>query len=307
MAVREDQPDPLYVVQDGERIVVALDMPGVHGAVEERAYGAVELVRLVPYPLTEDGSQLGDSTISAEPPGLKAAKASYGVGAVVGVSAGAVVTAAVSLGVGLPVALAALVGLGVGYRRRRGIVTQAWRRRHRVLRHAEDTGVFTEARQACEHVIDAWPRIGGMIGVEDPGPTLAWSLWTLSEVLVNRGALRDQRDGLEHIRADLPADAELSREVDERLAQLDAALAAFDTEVDARLAAFTALSGRCQRYVREERAIDVAREAVRRADQALGATPAPVDGAEVPGRELADRTAAVLDAYHELTRNTPAS
>jgi len=307
MAAHEDQPDPLYVVHDGERIVVALDMPGVHGAVEESANGAVELVRLVPYPVDRDGSQLRDSTISAQPPGLRATKAWYGVGAVVGLSSGVVVTEANSLGLGLPLMLATVVALALGYRRRRGVVTEAWRHRHRVLRHAEDTHAFTTARQAGNRVIDAWPRIGTMVGVVDPGPVLAESLWTLSEVLVSRSALRDQRDELEQVHTDLPPDTEVWREVDDRVAQLDTALAAFDTEVDARLAAFTDLSERCQRYVREERAIARAREAVLRADQALGDALAPVDGALEPGHELADRTAAVLAAYRELTRDTPSS
>ncbi len=55
--------------------------------------------------------------------------------------------------------------------------------------------------------------------------------------------------------------------------------------------------------MREERAIARAREAVRRADQALGDTIPAVDGGREPGRELADRTAAVLEAYRELTRD----
>jgi len=303
----EDQPDPLYVVHDGERIVVALDMPGIAGAVEDSATGAIELARLVPYPADQDGSQLRDSTISAEPPGLRAARAWYGVGAVVGLSAGVVATEAANLAVGLPLALVAVVTLALGYRRRKGVIAETWRQRHRVLRHAEDTHAFTTARQASERIIDAWPLIRAMVGVADPGPVLAGSLWTLSEVLVNRGALREQRDELEHIRTDLPPDTEVWREVDDRLAQLDTALAAFDTEVDARLATFTDLSGRCQRYVREERAIAQAREAMVRADQALGDALAPVGGALEPGHELADRTAAVLAAYRELTRDTPSS
>ena len=298
----EDQPDPLYVIHDGERIVVALDMPGVHGAVEEKAYGAVELVRLVPHPVTDDGLELRDSTLSAEPPGLRAAKAWYGIGTVVGLGSGVVVTGAVSPGLGLPLALAAVVAFALGYRRRRGVVTEAWRHRHRELHHAEDTHAFSTARQAGERVVDAWPRIGAMVGVADPGPALARSLWTLSEVLVNRGAVRDRRDELERIRADLPTGTEVWREVDDRVTQLDTALAAFDTEVDARLAAFTDLSERCRRYVREERAIARAREAVLRADQALGDTPPPIGGAPEPGHELAERTAAVLDAYRELIR-----
>jgi uncharacterized membrane protein (Fun14 family) len=142
----------------------------------------------------QDGSQLRDSTISAEPPGLRAAKAWYGVGAVVGLSAGVVVIEAISLGLGLPLMLATVVALALGYRRRKGVITEAWRHRHRVLRHAEDTHAFTTARQAGEWVIDAWPWIGAMVGVADPGPVLAQSLWTLSEVLVSRSALRDQRD-----------------------------------------------------------------------------------------------------------------
>jgi len=59
--------------------------------------------------------------------------------------------------------------------------------------------------------------------------------------------------------------------------------------------------------VREERAIGRAREAMLRADRALGDARAPEDGAREPGHELADRTAAVLDAYHELTRRTLSS
>jgi hypothetical protein len=307
MATGEDQPDPLYIVYDDERIVVALDRPGIHGAVEESAYGRVEVVRLVPYPVTEDGSLLQDSTISAEPPGLRAAKASYGVGAAVGLSAGVAVTGAISLGLGLPLALASVVALALGYRRRRVVLTRDWRQRHRVLHHVDDTRAFTTAQQAGERIIDAWPRIGAMVGVADPGPALARSLWMLSEVLVNRGALRDQRDDLERIRADLPTGTELWREVADRVAQLDTARSAFDAEVDARLGAFTTLSERCQRYEREERAIVRAREAVLRADQVLGDTRAPADSALEPGRELADRTTAVLDAYRELTRHTPSA
>jgi hypothetical protein len=200
-----------------------------------------------------------------------------------------------------------LVALALGYRRRRRVVTEAWQRRHRVLRHAEATHAFTTAREACGQVIDAWPRIGAMVGVADPGPVLAQSLWTLSEVLVHRGALRDQRDELEQVCTDMPTDTEVWREVDDRVAQLDTALAAFDTEVDARLTAFTDLSERCQRYVREERAIARARDAVLRADQGLGDTLAPADGALEPGHELADRTAAVLAAYRELMRDTSSS
>jgi hypothetical protein len=307
MATHEDQPDPLYVVQDGERIIVALDMPGVHGAVEESANGAVELARLVPYPVSQDGSQLRDSTISDQPPGLRSTKAWYGVGVVAGMATGVVATESISLGLGLPLTLAAVVALLLGYRRRKGFLTETWRHRHRVLDHADDIHAFTTARRATERVIDAWPRIGTMVGVADPGPVLARSLWTLSEVLANRSALRDQRDELEQIRADVPPDTEVWHEVDDRVAQLDTALSALDTEVDVQLAAFTDLSERCQRYVREERAIGRARDAVLRADQALGDARAPVDRAREPGHELADRTAAVLDAYQELTRHTPSS
>jgi len=307
MATREDQPDPLYVVHDGERIIVALDMPSVHGAVEESANGAVELARLVPYPVTRDGSQFSDSTISDQPPGLRSARAWYGIGAVAGAAGGVVATEAISLGLGLPLTLTAVAALVLGYRRRKGVLREAWGHRHRVLDHADDTDAFTTAQQAAERVVDAWPQIGVMVGVADPGGVLAQSLWTLSEVLVNRGALREQRDELEQIRADLSPDTDVWHDVDDRVAQVDAALAALGREVDVRLAAFTDLSERCQRYVREERAIGRAREAVLRADRALGDARAPEDGAREPGHELADRTAAVLDAYHELTRRTLSS
>jgi hypothetical protein len=304
MVRRDDQPDPLYVLYDGDRIVVALDMPGVRGAVEESVSGVVEVARLVPYP-TRDGSRLRDSAVSDTPPGLGAARAWYGTGAVVGLCAGVVLTEAVSQPLGLPLMLATAVAFAAGYRRRRRIVAEAWRHRHRVLRDAEQTGAFTTALRACDQVVDAWPEIGTMVGVSDPGPVLARALWTLSEVLVSRGALREQRDEIELARTDLPAGTEVWREVEDRAARLDTSLAAFDEQVATRLAAFADLAGHCQRYVREERAITRAREVVRRADQALGETLAPVDGALEPGRALTDRTAAVLDAYRELTRDPP--
>jgi hypothetical protein len=254
--------------------------------------------------------QLRDSTISAEPPGLRAAKAWYSGGALAGLAAGLGIAEVTSLGLGLPLMLGTAVALVLGYRRRRRALTDVWQHRHRVLRHAEDTLAFTTARQACDEVIDAWPRISAMVGVADPGPALVQSLWTLSEVLVDRGALRDQRDELEQARIDLPVDTEEWREVDDRVAQLDAALAAFDTQVDARLATFTDLSERCRRYVREERATARAREALRRADRAPGAPgtpPTSLPGAVEPARELAGHTTAVLAAYHELTRKTSPS
>ncbi len=295
MAGRDEEPDPLYVVHDGDRIVVALDMPGIEGIAEESANGAIEL------------AELRHGTISPRPPGLRAATGWYATGAVGGLSAGIAGTEAYGLGLGVPVVLATVVAVVLGYRRRRRALADAWRQRHRVLRRTEDTQAFSTARRACDEIIEAWPRFAGMVGVDDPGPVLARSLWTLSEVLENRAALRDQRDELARVRTDLPADTEVRREVDDRVAQLDAALAGYDARVDARLATLAELSERCRRYVREERAIARAREAVLRADRALGDTLPPVDGGPEPGRELADRTAAVLAAYQELSRDVPVS
>src|SRR4051812_41116939 len=223
MAPPEDQPDPLYLVHDGERIVVALDPPGIEGAVEESAYGAVEVTHLGP-----------ESAIRPDPPGLRLAKAWYGAGAAVGLSAGVATAEAVSLGVGIPLTVAAAVALALGYRRRRRVLTSSWRQRHRVLQHPEDTAAFTTAWTASERVIDAWPHLAGMIGVPDPGPTLARSLWTLSAVLVDRATHRDHRDELDEIRADLPTGTEVRHDVDDRVSQLDATLGTFDTEVDNR-------------------------------------------------------------------------
>lgn len=283
--------DLLYVVYDRDRIVVALDLPAVDGPVEEAAFGNVETVEL------EDA----ESRIRDEAPGRRGARARYGTAAVAGLAAGTVLSVAATAALGVPVAAVALVGAVVGYRRRAARLATAWHRDHRVLAHAEDVEAFTTASTATGSIVAAWPHLGALAGADDPGPALARSLWNLSEFLVARADVRDAHEDLVRVRRDLPPDTELATEVDDRLAQLDASLARVRAEIDVRVGAFADLAERCERYLREERAIARAREAVRDADQTLRVPGPLADPALEPGNELAERTRAVLDAYRELT------
>lgn len=289
--------DLLYVVYDRDRIVVALDLPAIEGPVEEAAFGNIETVELV----SDNGPEAAEARIRDEAPGRRGARTRYGTAAVAGVVAGTVLGVAATAALGIPVAAVALVGAVVGYRRRAARLSTAWQREHRVLAHTEDVEAFNAARAATESIIAAWPHLGALAGADDPGPALARSLWNLSEFLVARADVRDAHEDLVRVRGDLPPDTELAGDVDDRLAQLDASLARVQAEIDVRVGAFEDLARRCGRYLREERAIARAREAVRDADQTLS-VPGPLgDLALEPGNELAERTRAVLDAYRELT------
>lgn len=283
--------DLLYVVYDRDRVVVALDLPPIEGPVEEAAFGNVETVEL----------ESADSRIRDEAPGRRGARARYGTAAVGGLVAGAALSVAATAALGVPVAAVALVGAIVGYRRRAARLATAWQREHRVLTHTDDVEAFTAASTATESIVAAWPHLGALAGADDPGPALARSLWNLSGFLVTRAEMRDAHGDLVRVRRDLPTDTALAQDVEDRLAQLSASLATVQAEIDVRVGAFEDLAQRCERYLREERAIARAREAVRDADQTLTVPGQPTDLALEPGNELAERTRAVLDAYRELT------
>jgi hypothetical protein len=297
----------LYVVYDVDRVIVALDLPVIDGAVEETAFGNVETVELVPHAVDDHGPdlpELRDSQIKDEAPGRKSARAWYGAAAAAGLAAGTALGLVTTAWLGVPVVAAACVAAAVAYRRRAASLTDAWQRDHRVLAHEEDARVFNAARDAAEAIVRSWPQLGALAGSDDPGPVLARSLWNLSGILVARAELRDQQEELARAGTDLPAGSELARDVADRRAQVEAALAAAEDDIAVRLGAFEDLAGRCEQYIREEQAVARAREAVRRADQALG-DPVPVaDVTLEPGHELAERTRAVLDAYRELTGGT---
>jgi hypothetical protein len=296
----------LYVVYDKEHVIVALDMPAIEGVVEEMAFGNVETVELIPYEATDDKSdvtELRDSRIKDEAPGLRATRARYGAAAVLSLLAGTTLSVAATAWLGVPLMLAAFLAVFTAYLRRESSLTEAWKRNHRILTHHEDTRVFNAARSATESIVRSWPHLSALVGIGDPSPALARSLWNLSEILLARAALRDKHQELVRARTDLPADTAIAREVDDRLAQVEAFLATVEADIDVRLNAFEDLAERCQRYIREEQAIARAHKAVRSADQALGDPGPATDIALEPGNELAERTRAVLDAYRELTKD----
>jgi hypothetical protein len=185
----------LYVVYDKEQVVVALDMPAIEGAVEERAFGNVETVELMPYSVTDGESgvtELPGSRIKDEAPGLRAVKARYGTAAVLSLLVGTILSFATTVWLGIPLMLAAFLAVFVAYLRREASLTEAWKCNHRILTHDEDTRVFNAARGATEGIVSSWPRLGALVGIGDPSPALARSLWNLSEILLARAGLRDK-------------------------------------------------------------------------------------------------------------------
>jgi hypothetical protein len=224
------------------------------------------------------------------------------LGAVAGVLVAIVVSILLAPWTGVP------VGAGVaayGYWRylmRASELAEAWRNNHRVLTHHADRRAFEEARSTARQIIEAWPRVAALVGVSDPSPALARSLWDLAEVLVDRARIREKQLELQQAKLGLPEDVRVRDEVADRLAQVEGVLAEINADVARRMVSISAIAEECQRFIREQEAIARAREAVRNADQALGiigASGASIDLSD----ELSSRTRSILTAYRDLTKN----
>jgi hypothetical protein len=297
-------PGLLYVIHNGEEVVVALSRPVIEGASRETDFGDLVNLELIPYVAPPQAAwqlpEQRESRIKEIAPQVRETKflaLLAGIGAFV---AGTTVSSVLTPWLGLPLLAASLVGISVAYWRRKTSLTEAWRQNHRVLTHYADTQAFKRASNAAQRVISAWPHLNNMVGVNDPSSSLGRSLWDLSKILLVRASLREKHRELSQAQVDLPTDSALAYEVSDRLKQTLASLTKIDVDINNRLRVIEDLAERCQQFIREEQAIARARKALRSANQALDENTLSTIASFEPSNELADRTRSVLDAYREL-------
>ncbi len=271
----------LYVAHDDKMVIVSrlpLEVVGGRGI----SYGWGSVLEVTP----------------ADPPGETAplAVVLYGLAAILGI-AGGVTLLANPLAGGVLVLVAALAGGGAAlhsWRQRPGVISapslESGREQHHVLVEARDRQVFSDAIDLCQRTSETWPALGALIDVPLAERQLAQALFDLAGALERRQELRE-------LHAEL-AQHDGAFELAPRMLKATDALAELDDEVAQRLATLHAVAVAGEELIRDQE-IDAL---VRDADEALArltsAGPAMMPDA---GSELAERTAAVLRAYRELT------
>lgn len=232
-----------------------------------------------------------NTALSTEPPVFRSPSGLYLLVCLVGVLFGLSQTWWIGLPLAALGALAASVPLLRGRRDRSDAPP--------VLRDPHELNTMREALDAIAEITDAWPKLRSVIRAPAPHDVLARALWDLARVLAHRQAIRDTRHELCLSRVDLPKDSQVYAEVMARIDHASARYAAVDADVAQRLAQLTGLARHCERFLREQAALERARHVVRAADEVLGGSDAlsPVDA----GEELVGSTTAVLDAYRQLS------
>lgn len=296
-------PPHLYVVEVGDTVVISTVKPDFPGTAGETAIErAIERLRPAPYAVTAKWVEVRHSI--AAPTGVGAA----------GVIAQTIALAVLALagmivfGLWLSSIQGLLVGATIGffalyrYGRLQKAVGDRWRAAHRVLAGVEKAE-FLEVFTLADRVTTMWPELTRWVPLPYPGHDLARLLWDVVLKLEHRSTIRPTRDKLVAARTALrPVDARVKQDVDERLAEVERQLAALDREIERRATALRLIGDQCERFLHQQRAIEMAREAIRDADAMRGqSTPAAVADAVVD--DLRDHVQGILTAYRELTRD----
>jgi hypothetical protein len=195
---------------------------------------------------------------------------------------------------------ALLLGLGLGG----GVIVHGWRRRpgvisaprlesdrdqHHVLVEDDDRRAFSDAIDLCQRTVETWPALGALIDIPVAQRQLAQALFDLAGALERRQELRELHAGL--------ARHDGAFELAPRMAKAAEALSEVDAEVSRRLSILQAVAVAGEDLMRDQEIDALAREA----DETLARlTSAGAPGPDA-GSDLAERTAAVLRAYRELS------
>lgn len=168
----------------------------------------------------------------------------------------------------------------------------------------EERAAFARSYAVAKRVRRTWPALRDMIDPVDAEPMLSRALWDLAAVLTRRQQLRRLRAELSAVdHRDLPAG---SPDVADLLAQrsrVEALWREAGAEANRHIVAINAVAAAGEGLIREQSIGRTAR-AAERVIARLGASPAL---SAAGGPELADRTAAVIDAYRELSTRHPAT
>jgi hypothetical protein len=300
---RDPDPRHLYIADDGTKTVVALLAPDVDGTAERTTLGGITTVR--PHPVTRAATPHGRvETLPAEvqlsaPRSGGARIALLGSGS--GVVAGGAAMYLLSPWAGLPVIAAGIAVSGWQALRRHFRVEQTWTAGHRVLRHYEDQRAFRAAAADARFTLSQWPALCRHLPLEDPSPTLTRTLWDLAQLLVDRAAVRETRARLLQAGRGVPPTSAVGIDVAARCRQSDDALTRLNAAIEDRLQHLSRLATEVDLFVRQEQALIHARATLRDADQVIGSINGPGTETGTAAEELAERTAAVIGAYQDLT------
>ncbi|GAA3220118.1 hypothetical protein ACFO1B_17605 [Dactylosporangium siamense] len=189
----------------------------------------------------------------------------------------------------------ALFGIGSSAR---GLAPSVLAPRHGlVVVPQHERGAWSEARQSIGRIRAAWPALGAMAEPTDIGPALDRARWGLAVLLVRRaGTDRALKDLDEAVRG-LPERAPLRAEVADRRAEIRARHDELTGAIAERLGALHRLAEISGEHAHQQHRTEQVRGALRRARRVDDGDPFAPDAVA----EVAERTAAVLAAYHELS------
>jgi hypothetical protein len=170
-----------------------------------------------------------------------------------------------------------------------------------VLYAAPERAAFARAFAVAGRVRRTWPALHHMIDQADAERMLARALTGLAAVLGRRQQLRRLRAELAAVdHRDLPSDSPAVAALLAQRERVEALWRELGEQANRHLAALDAAATAGERLIREQRVGRTARDAehvIARLSAPAGAGPVLEPDA---GRELADRTAAVIDAYRDL-------
>ncbi len=293
----------LYVASDADKTVVSRLAPQVAGTCEHFTTGAITRVQPGYVSRPEYPGAPRTETVRAEvltDTPRSGATTIGGIGAAVGAVSAAGLTYVSSPWLGLPIGVVLALAGGVAALWRFLHVERVWTAGHLVITDHDDRDLFEAGRAAIGRTLRGWPAVRGMVDLDDPSATLARSLWDLAALIVERAPIRETRAKVSTTMRTVPQDSAVRRDLAGRLAQADAAVQQLDAQIEGRLTDLKTLADEVGRFVERQHALASARAVVQDADRILGAA-APLPVAGDAAAELAERTAAVLAAYRELT------
>ncbi|MBU2665177.1 hypothetical protein KOI35_16870 [Actinoplanes bogorensis] len=176
--------------------------------------------------------------------------------------------------------------------------------RPRVVVH--ERRAWFDVEKWCRTILDAWPQVDGMAGLDDVTATIGSARWDLARLLAEKSELVSVRNEATFAQYGFAWEDPLRRELAARRDQVAQRLAALEEEIDRRTSRLRTLAEQCahltrrpaparQLSKREQRAL----RAIERADSVILDT-APWDVRTDPATDLSAQTSAVLTAYREL-------
>ncbi len=173
-----------------------------------------------------------------------------------------------------------------------------------VLYARDERVAFERTFAAAKRARDTWPALRHMIDPADAEPMLARALADLAGVLARRQQLRRLRTDLAAVRhAGLPADSPAVQALVAQRQRLETLWREAGDEANRHILNINAAAVAGENLIREQRIGQTAREAERAIAHLTAAAmsrPSAEAAGVAGGRELADRTQAVIGAYREL-------